>query len=50
MPSMTTYEPSVVVTRGATDPDAPLVVLLHGRGSDERAIIGLADLLAEGAA
>ena len=50
MPSMTTYEPPVVVTRGSTDPDSPLVVLLHGRGSDEQAIIGLADLLPEGAA
>ena len=50
MPSMTTYEPPVIATRGSTDPDAPLVVLLHGRGSDERAIIGLADLLPEGPA
>jgi phospholipase/carboxylesterase len=47
---MTTYEPPVVVTRGSTDPDAPLVVLLHGRGSDEQAIIGLADVLPDGAA
>jgi phospholipase/carboxylesterase len=47
---MTTYEPPAIVTRGSTDPDAPLVVLLHGRGSDERAIIGLADLLPEGPA
>ena len=31
----------VVATAGATDPTAPLVVLLHGRGSDELEIIGL---------
>lgn len=49
MPSTTLHEPLVVVTRGSTDPDSPLVVLLHGRGSDERAIIGLADLLPRGA-
>jgi phospholipase/carboxylesterase len=28
--------------RGSTDPAAPLVVLLHGRGSDEEQIAGLA--------
>jgi len=50
MASLTTYAPPVVVTRGSTDPAAPLVVLLHGRGSDEQAIIGLADLLPEGPA
>jgi len=49
MASMTTQEPPIVATRGSTDPDSPLVVLLHGRGSDERAIIGLADLLPRGA-
>ena len=32
----------VVATHGATDPSAPLVVLLHGRGSSERDIIGMA--------
>jgi phospholipase/carboxylesterase len=32
----------VVETYGATDPAAPLVVLLHGRGSDAAEIIGLA--------
>jgi phospholipase/carboxylesterase len=32
----------VVETYGATDPDAPLVVLLHGRGSDASEILGLA--------
>lgn len=40
-------EPTVL-WRGATDPDAPLVVLLHGRGSDEQDIVGLADLLPPG--
>ncbi len=47
--SATTVSP-VVVTRGSTDPAAPLVVLLHGRGSDEQQIIGLADHLPEGPA
>lgn len=47
---MTTFTEPTVVTRGAADPDAPLVVLLHGRGSDEKDIIGLADLLPSGAA
>lgn len=32
----------VVATAGATDPSAPLVVLLHGRGSNEREILSLA--------
>jgi phospholipase/carboxylesterase len=39
-----------VLWRGADDPTAPLVVLLHGRGSDERDIAGLADLLPGGIA
>jgi phospholipase/carboxylesterase len=39
-----------VLWRDAEDSDAPLVVLLHGRGSDERDIIGLADLLPAGPA
>ena len=38
----------VVATRGAADPTAPLVVLLHGRGSSEREIIALADHLPTG--
>ena len=38
----------VVATYGAADPSAPLVVLLHGRGSDERDIIGLAAHLPTG--
>ncbi|GAA1640169.1 alpha/beta hydrolase [Actinoplanes couchii] len=32
----------VVATAGSTDPAAPLVVLLHGRGSHEQEILGLA--------
>jgi len=40
----------VVAWRGSEDPVAPLVVLLHGRGSDEAGIIGLAEHLPEGAA
>lgn len=38
----------VVVTRGDDDPAAPLVVLLHGRGSQEREILALADALPAG--
>ena len=40
----------VVARAGSTDPAAPLVVLLHGRGSDERQILGLAGHLPEGPA
>jgi phospholipase/carboxylesterase len=36
---------SVVVTHGLQNSTAPLVVLLHGRGSHEREIIALADRL-----
>ncbi len=36
------FAPAVVATYGASDPSAPLVVLLHGRGSDETEILGLA--------
>jgi phospholipase/carboxylesterase len=32
----------VVATHGATDPSAPLVVLLHGRGSNEQEMLSLA--------
>jgi phospholipase/carboxylesterase len=39
---------ATVVTRGASGPQAPLVVLLHGRGSSEADIIGLADHLPPG--
>ena len=48
---MTTGEvfgPAVVATAGSTDPDAPLVVLLHGRGSHEKEILALADHLPVG--
>lgn len=40
----------VVATAGSSDPAAPLVVLLHGRGSSEREIIALADQLPPGPA
>lgn len=40
----------VVATHGSPDPAAPLVVLLHGRGSNEQDIIGLAGHLPEGPA
>ena len=46
----TTFSPPVVTRIGATHPDAPLVVLLHGRGSDERDIAALADHLPPGPA
>jgi phospholipase/carboxylesterase len=38
----------VVATYGATDPSAPLVVLLHGRGSKEQEILSLAPHLPAG--
>jgi phospholipase/carboxylesterase len=34
-----------VATAGSSDPEAPLVVLLHGRGSDEQEIISLSGSL-----
>ena len=37
-----------VATYGSTDSSAPLVVLLHGRGSDEAQILGLAPHLPAG--
>ena len=40
----------VVATAGSSDPAAPLVVLLHGRGSSEQEIIALADHLPSGPA
>jgi phospholipase/carboxylesterase len=40
----------VVATYGSTDPAAPLVVLLHGRGSHEQEILGLAGHLPAGPA
>ena len=42
------FAPAVLATYGASDPTAPLVVLLHGRGSDEQQILGLAPHLPEG--
>ena len=45
-----TYEPAVAVTSGSADPAAPLVVLLHGRGSHEREILALAEHLPAGPA
>ena len=42
------FAPPVVATYGASDPAAPLVVLLHGRGSDETEILGLARDLPDG--
>lgn len=47
---MTGFGEPVVAWRGTTDPDAPLVVLLHGRGSNEADIIALADHLPDGPA
>ncbi|MGC5019227.1 alpha/beta hydrolase [Micromonospora sp. DT47] len=43
--SIPRFAPASVATAGSTDPQAPLVVLLHGRGSHEREIIALADHL-----
>jgi phospholipase/carboxylesterase len=43
-------EAPVVAAHGSTDPQAPLVVLLHGRGSNERDILGLAAHLPDGPA
>ena len=47
---MKAFAQPTVAFHGSTDPDAPLVVLLHGRGSHEREIISLAPHLPEGAA
>ena len=44
------FGPPVVATHGSDDPSAPLVVLLHGRGSDEREILELAAHLPAGPA
>jgi phospholipase/carboxylesterase len=41
---------ATVLWRGNADPAAPLVVLLHGRGSSEQDIVELADLLPQEAA
>ncbi len=45
---MTTFPPPVVAWRGEHDDQRPLVVLLHGRGSNEADIIALADHLPDG--
>ncbi|TYC20271.1 serine esterase [Micromonospora sp. MP36] len=45
-----TFPPPVVATAGSPDPAAPLVVLLHGRGSHEREILSLAAQLPAGPA
>ncbi|MBM7519945.1 alpha/beta hydrolase [Nocardioides nitrophenolicus] len=45
---MTSFPDPVVLRRGSADPQAPLVVLLHGRGADEASIIGLVDHLPTG--
>ena len=47
---MTGFPQPVVLHRGAGDPHAPLVVLLHGRGSHEADIAGLAGHLPDGPA
>jgi phospholipase/carboxylesterase len=50
MSPTTAFGAPVVATHGSPDPDAPLVVLLHGRGADEHSILDLAVHLPEGAA
>jgi phospholipase/carboxylesterase len=50
MTATNTFSAPVVTTHGALDADAPLVVLLHGRGSDEQAIMRLAEHLPTGPA
>lgn len=47
---MSPFADPVVAWRGSTNPSAPLVALLHGRGSSEADIIGLADHLPKEAA
>ena len=47
---MSDFAAPVVATYGSTEPRAPLVVLLHGRGSDETQILGLAPHLPVGPA
>jgi phospholipase/carboxylesterase len=39
---VTAFAAPVTTYRGSSDPAAPLVVLLHGRGSDEEQIATLA--------
>jgi phospholipase/carboxylesterase len=45
---MTTFSAPVVAWRGQENDQRPLIVLLHGRGSDETDIIALADHLPTG--
>ncbi len=47
---MTSFAAPVVAWHGDAGPGVPLVVLLHGRGSNEVDIVGLADHLPAGAA
>jgi phospholipase/carboxylesterase len=47
---VSTFPSPLVATAGSTDPAAPLVVLLHGRGSYEREILALTDHLPFGPA
>ncbi|MFL6078651.1 MAG: phospholipase [Ornithinibacter sp.] len=48
MTNATTFGDPVVARYGADDPQAPLVVLLHGRGSNEQEILTLAAHLPAG--
>ena len=48
MSSPSTFTAPVVAWQRPDDPASPLVVLLHGRGADERSILGLADHLPAG--
>ena len=47
---MTSFAPPVVAWHDNADPGGPLVVLFHGRGSNETDIVGLADRLPASAA
>jgi phospholipase/carboxylesterase len=47
---MSGFPEPTVSWRGSDAPDAPLVVLLHGRGSSDTEIVGLADHLPPGPA
>ena len=48
MTHATAFGDPVVARHGADDPSAPLVVLLHGRGSNEQEILSLAPHLPSG--
>ncbi|KAA1423561.1 phospholipase [Mumia zhuanghuii] len=48
--TVSSFGAPVVATFGETSPDAPLVVLLHGRGSNEQDILALAPHLPGGVA